>query len=120
MSKFLITCLPLVAVLWAWHRVYRNWDVQPVHLRSLIALGIVTANAAIAAGTFAYYAFRPTHLAAWQDPEILTFSLLFLLAPVGMVSGFVASKVSANWLLWVVVFASLWLFFVGVLAGMAV
>lgn len=121
MIKGFLTCLPFVAVLGAWLGVYWTRRTQPLHPPSLIALLVLTANAALAAGAFAYYKLRPApSLPPWQDPEILTFAWLFLLAPVGIVFGFLAFRSSARWLFWLVEIVSVWLFFVGCLAGLAV
>lgn len=121
MIKFLITYLPLVAVLWAWLRVYRRRHTQPVNPPSFIALVIVTANAVLAAGTFVYYRFRAIRsLPPWQDPEILMLALLFFLAPIGMLFGFLAFRRGEKWLVWLVEITSIWLFLIGCLAGLAV
>jgi hypothetical protein len=70
-----------------WHR-----QRQPPHALALVALGMASANAALAASTFLYYELRPpSHfLPPWQDPEILQLGLLFLLAPIGMILGVIA------------------------------
>ena len=120
----MLTCGPFVLTLAAWMRLYvarKRESPHPLAL-ALVALGIVSANGALAAGTFLYYELRPpSHLPPWQDPEILHLGLLFLLAPVGMVLGVVAGIHGApKWLICVVEIASVPLFVVGVMAGVAV
>lgn len=118
--QYLLTCGPFLLVLAAWTRLYRarQWP-KPI---ALIALGIVSANAALAAGTFLYYEFRPpSHLPPWEDPEILNLALLSLLSPIGMIVGFVAAVRGApKWLICIVEIASLPLLVVGVMASNAV
>ena len=86
---YLLTCGPLLFSLAAWTKLYwaRQWP-RPI---ALLALGIVTANAVLAAGTFLYYDFRPSPLPPRENLQILTLGLLFLLAPIGMIVGFVAA-----------------------------
>jgi hypothetical protein len=87
---------------------------------ALVALGIVSANAALAAGTFLYYQFRPsrTWLPPWQDPQILTLAMLFLLAPIGMIFGIVAvARGAPKWLICIVEIASVPLLVVGFMAS---
>ena len=106
----------------AWTTLYRTrqrgWP-RPV---ALIALSIVSANALLAAGLFLRYELKPSpELPPWQDPEILTLALLFLLAPVGMIAGLIAAVNGApKWLICILEIASLPLFVVGVLACGAV
>ena len=83
---YMLTCGPLLLTIVAWLRLYvgRRW---PSAL-ALLALGIVSANAVLAAGTFLYYELRSlSHLPPWEGPEILLLGLLILLAPIGMVLG---------------------------------
>lgn len=119
---YILTCGPLLLTLAAWMKLY--W--APRHQRhalALLALGIVSANAALACGTFLYYELRPSSnfLPPWQDPEILHLGLLFLLAPIGMILGLVAGARGApKWLIGIVEIASLPLDVVGIMAGSAV
>jgi hypothetical protein len=86
---YLFTCGPFVLTFAAWIRLLwtRQWP-RPI---ALIALGIASANAAFAAHTFLYYHLKPSpYRPPWEDPEILHFGLLFLLAAIGMVVGVVA------------------------------
>jgi hypothetical protein len=73
----LFTCGPFVLTLAAWTKLCwaRQWP-RPI---ALMALGMISANAALAAGTFLYYQFRPSTswLPPWQDPQILRRALLF-------------------------------------------
>jgi len=119
---YILTCGPLLLTLAAWMRLY--WAPRDQrHALALLALGIASANAALACGTFLYYELRPlSHfLPPWQDPEILQLGLLFLLAPIGMILGVVAGVRSApKWLIGIVELASLPLFVVGIMASSAV
>jgi hypothetical protein len=112
---------PFVLVLGAWARFYRvrQWP----DAFALMALGVVSANACLAAGTVLYYEFRPplSSLPPWQDPLILRLGLLFLLAPIGMILGVVAGVRGApKWLICVMEIASVPLLVVGLMAGAAV
>jgi hypothetical protein len=83
---FLLTCCPLMLTAGAWMKVYRQH--APFPRAALVALGIVTGNAALAAASFLYYEFRPdVFVAPWQDRAILGMALLLLSAPIGMVAG---------------------------------
>jgi hypothetical protein len=120
----MLTCGPFVLTLAAWMKLYlarQRQSPQPLAL-ALVALSIVSANGALAAGTFSYYQLKPpSQLPPWQDPEILQLGLLGLLAPVGMILGVVAGIHGApKWLIWIVEIASVPLFVVGVMAGSAV
>jgi len=84
---------------------------------------MVSANAALAAGTFLYYQFRPSGswLPPWQDSQILTLGLLFLLVPIGMILGVIAGVRGApKWLICIVEIASVPLLVLGLMAGAAV
>jgi hypothetical protein len=119
----LLTCGPLVLTLAAWVKLYWTRQGQWPRPVALIALSVVSLNAALAAGLFVYYHFEPSSpsLPPWQDPEILNFGLLFLLAPIGMVIGFIAAARGApKWLICVLEIASVPLFVVGLLASAAV
>ena len=116
-----LTCGPLVITIAAWTRLYQKRQGRQ-HALGLVALGVVTANAAFAAATFLYYELRPpSHfLPPWQDPEILQLGLLFLLAPISMILGVVAGVLGApKWLMVVVEIASLPLLAVGLMASAA-
>jgi len=116
---FLLTCGPFVLTLAAWTKLYwapqRHWPPSI----ALAALGVVSTNAALAAGTFLYYEFRPSPwLPPWQDR---TLCLLFPLAPIGMIVGLVAAVGGApKWLICIVEIASVLLLMVGFLAVHAV
>ena len=123
MTQWLIPCLlscgPFVLTLAAWIRLFRGsqWP-RPI---ALVALGIVSANAAFATYTFLYYHFKSYSLPPWKDPVILNFGLLFLLAPIGMIAGSIAGGRGApKWLVWTVEIASVPLLLIGFLASMSV
>jgi hypothetical protein len=116
----LLTCGPILLTLASWIRIYsKRQRPRPV---ALIALGVVTSNAALAAGTFLYYELRPSPWQPpWKDPEILRLALLFLLAPIGMILGLIAGLRGApKWLICIVEIASLPLLVVGFFACAAV
>jgi hypothetical protein len=120
---YLLTCGPFVLTLAAWMKLYLVRQRQSPHALGLVALGVVSANGALAAATLLYYEVRPpSHfLPPWQDPEILQFALLGLLAPIGMILGVVAGIQGApKWLICVLEIASLPLLVVGIMAGAAV
>ena len=119
---YMLTCGPFVLTLCAWMKLYwarqRQWP-QPV---ALVALGIVSANAILAACTFLYFDSKPSHpLPPWEDRQVLTLGLLLLLAPVGMIVGFFAALRGApKWLIGIVEIASVPLLVVGLMASAAV
>lgn len=121
-TLYMLTCGPLVLTLIAWAKVYWKRQRQPLHALALVALGMASANATLAATTFLYYESRPpSQLPPWQDPEILQLGLLFLLAPIGMILGVVAGVCGApKWLIVVVEIASVPLLVVGFMAGVTV
>jgi len=120
--KWLIACLPLLAVLCVWAKVYRTRYMLSPLVTSFIALGFVTALAALAAGTCAYFDLRPERpsLQPWESREFGLFGSLFLLSPIGMILGFVASRNGApKWLWWTVEIVATWLFLLGVMVGIS-
>jgi len=119
----MMTCGPLVLTLAAWLRVYWTRRQERPHAFGLLALGVASSNAALAAGTFLYYQLRPpSHFVPpWQDPEILQLAMLGLLAPIAMILGVVAVVVGApKWLIGIVEIASVPLLVVGIMASSAV
>lgn len=113
--------LPFVLTLGAWTKVFLARHHQSQRPIALVALGITTANAALAYGLFAYYRFKPSPpLPPWQDPSIMDFGLFFFLAPIGMIVGLVAAARGApKWLVVVVEIASVPLLLAGIGAVMA-
>jgi hypothetical protein len=123
LTLYTLTCGPLVLTLIAWVKLYWERQREPSHALALLALGMTSANAALAAATFLYYQLRTAShfLPPWQDPEILQLALLFLLAPIGMVLGVVAGiRGAPKWLIVVVETASVPLLMVGLMAGISV
>ncbi len=116
---YLLTCGPFVLTLAAWIKMTR---VRPVPSPlTWAALVIVSANAALGAGTYLWYGFRPTHLPPWKDPETLTLAILFFTAPIGMIVGLIAAARRAPpWLVILLEIASLPLLLVGFLEGVSV
>lgn len=122
-TLYILACGPLVLTLIAWVKVYWERQRHSPHALALVALGMATANAVLAAATFLYYELKPpSHfLPPWQDPEILRLGLLFLLAPIGMILGVVAGVRGApKWVIVVVEIASVPLLMVGFMAGVTV
>jgi hypothetical protein len=116
--SFVVAGWPFLLSLWAWGRLYKSRRAEPARFSSVAALAIVTALSAFAAGTDLYFAFRPSYLPPWQSPEVLLKGSLFLLAPIGMVSGFVAWLRSApSWLCWIVEILSIYLCLFGLAVG---
>jgi hypothetical protein len=123
LTLFMLTCGPLLLTAMAWVKLYWERQRQPPHALALAALGMVSANAVLAAATFLYYESRPSahFLPPWQDPEVLQLGLLFLLAPISMILGVVAGVRGApKWLIVVVEIASVPLVMVGFMAGVTV
>jgi hypothetical protein len=93
-------------------------------LRSLPLWAVVAAwlISAYAASIFLYYTVKPSpNLPPWKDPETLDLGLLFLLAPVGVVSTVVAGvRGASRWVVMPLVAAMLILFLVGLLEGASV
>jgi hypothetical protein len=117
----MLTCGPVVLALGAWTKLY--WSRQRPGIYGLVALGVVTANAGLAAGSFLRYRLKSSAswVPGWEDPQVLTMGLLFLLAPLGMILGLVAGACGApKWLIGIVEIASLPLLVVGYLASLAV
>lgn len=75
-----------------------------------------------AAYIFVYYTMKPSpDLPPWKDPETLDLALLFLLAPIGLVSTVIAGvRGVSKWTVVPLVAALLVLFFVGLLEGASV
>jgi hypothetical protein len=88
----------------------------------LVALSVVSANAAFAAWNFLYYHLRPTpELPPWKDPQVLNFGLLFLTVPIGVIFGVISERRgSPRWLVGLMLAASLPLFLIGLMAGASV
>ncbi len=119
---YLLTCGPLVALLWAWASIVRTRKIRSLRRVVFVALGTVTINAVLAACTSAYYGFKPVpaHTPPWESPEVATFGLLLLLAPIGMFVGlFAAGRGTPKWLFCVIEVASLPLVLIGLMAAMA-
>jgi hypothetical protein len=118
----LFSCGPLALTIAAWIGLCWVRDHQRPPL-AVIALSIVTASAMFAAGTYAYYLVHPPSpsLPPWKDPQILNFSLLLLLTPIGMiVRGLAATRGTAKWLILVLEVASIPLLVLGFFASAAV
>ena len=77
---------------------------------------------AYAAYIFLRYTVKPSpFLPPWKDPETLDLGMLFLLAPIGLVStGIAGMRGASRWIVIPLVVALFVLFFVGVLEGISV
>jgi hypothetical protein len=117
---FMLTCGPFVLTLYAWIKIHR--ERHRLSAVSLSALGVVTANAALAVGAFLCYQLRSSaRPPPWEDIQVLTLGMLFLLAPIGMIVGLVAAlRGCPKWLICIVEIASVPLLMVGFLAVAAV
>src|SRR6478609_8397812 len=85
----LFTCGPLLLILAAWVKIYRERPLpRPI---GLAALAFATTNAALASGAFLKSVLRTSPwLPPWQDSGTLILAMLFLLAPIGMAFGLLA------------------------------
>lgn len=117
----LLACVPLLLVLATWTRLTRTRQ-WPSWL-PVVTLSWVTAIAIYSAVLFIYYTFRPAapSLPPWQNPEILDFAMLFLLAPIGMILGAISGgwRKAPAWLILVVEIACVPLLLLGVIASAA-
>lgn len=117
---YLLTFGPLALTLYAWTRFLSARERQRVRTSALVALGLATANALMSSGIVLYYAIHPTPptVPPWEDPLVLDFALLLLLALVGALLGLLALiRGSAKWLVAVVEVASAALVFLGIMAA---
>ena len=117
-----LTCGPFFLMLAAWASVFSGRR-QRLGAAVLTALCVTSANAAFSAGLFLYYHCKPPSpvLPPWQDPEVLSFGLLCLFAPAGMILGFAAALRGApKWLIFILEIASVPMLVVGLFASAAV
>lgn len=118
----LLTCGPAalstVAIVKA-IKDYRSGQLRAFPLWAIGAAWLITAYAAC---TFLRYTIKPPpDLPPWKDPETLDLALLFLLAPIGLVSTVIAAKRGASrWTVIPIIVALLVLFLVGLLEGVSV
>jgi hypothetical protein len=100
-------------------QVYRARGTRLLNPFGLALLVIITAFAAMAAGSFLYFDFKPAHLPPWESPEVLLLGLFVLVGPLCMITSFLTFGKQPKWLFWVLEFASAWLTAVGLLAASA-
>lgn len=112
----LISFGPLMVTVSGWAKAYRARRIEPLHPFAFTLLAVITALAAVPAGSFIYFRLRPVHLPPWQNPEVIVLAWLFLLGPFSMVLGFLALRNEPKWLFWVLEVASFWLTGLGFLA----
>ena len=120
MKDVLIPCLisfvPLIVTVSGCAKAYRARRVEALHPFAFTLLAIVTAFAAVPAGSFIYFRLRPVHLPPWQNPEVAFLAWFFLFGPFCMILGFLAFRKEPKWLFWVLEVASFWLTGLGFLA----
>ena len=119
---FLLTCGPAVLSTFALIRAlkdYRSGRLRVFPLWAVCGAWLVTVYAAY---NFLRYTVKPSpYLPPWKDPETLDLALLFLLAPLGIVSTVVAGLRGASKRVVVpLVVALVVLFLVGLLEGASV
>jgi hypothetical protein len=119
---WLLNLSPVAITSCAWVIVYRRRQSLSLRPVGYSALGVATANALWAAGWFCYFEVRPYRfIPPWQDPAVLNLGMLFLLAPVAMILGFVAgAKGVPKWLVGLIELSSLPLLASGLFASAAV
>jgi hypothetical protein len=120
MTDMLVPCLisfgPLIVTVSGWAKAYRARRIEPLHPFAFTLLAVITAFAAVPAGSFIYFRMRPVHLPPWQNPEVTFLAWFFLLGPFCVVLGFLAFRNEPKWLFWVLEVASFWLTGLGFLA----
>jgi hypothetical protein len=117
-----LTCGPALLSTFALVRTlkdYRGGRIGPFPACAVVGAWLVTAYAAY---VFLRYTVKPSpDLPPWKDPETLELGLLFLLAPLGLISTIAAGvRGSSRWVVVPLVVAMLVLFLVGVLEGASV
>jgi len=120
MRDMLVPCLisfgPLIITVSGWAKAYRVRRVEPLHPFALTLLAVITALAAVPAGSFIYFRLRPVHLPPWQNPEVTFLAWFFLLGLFCLVCSFLAFRMEPKWLFWVLGTASFWLTGIGFIA----
>lgn len=119
---FVLTCGPTVLSTFALVKAfndYRKGQLRPLPMWAVGGAWLITVYAAY---IFVYYTMKPSpDLPPWKDPETLDLALLFLLAPIGLVSTVIAGvRGVSKWTVVPLVAALLVLFFVGLLEGASV
>lgn len=67
----LISFGPLIVTVSGWAKAYRARRIEPLHPFAFTLLVVITALAAVPAGSFIYFRLRPVHhLPPWQNPEV--------------------------------------------------
>lgn len=98
----LISFGPLIVTVSGWAKAYRARRIEPLHPFAFTLLVVITALAAVPAGSFIYFRLRPVHhLPPWQNPEVAFLGWFFLLGPFCVVFGFLAFRNEPKWLFWV-------------------
>jgi len=113
----LISFAPLVVTLSGCAAAaYRARHGRTLHPFAFTLLAVVTAFAAVPAGSFIYFRLRPVHLPPWQNPEVSFLAWFFLVGPFCVVLGFLAFRREPKWLFWLLEVTSFWLTGIGLLA----
>ena len=113
----LLTTGPAILSTFALVRTLKDYRRGQLRSLPLGAVGVCWLITAYAACVFLYYTMKPSpDLPPWKDPETLDLGLLFLLAPIGVVSTVVAGvRGASRWIVIPLVAAMLILFLVGLL-----
>jgi hypothetical protein len=118
----LLTCGPALLSTFSVVKTMKDYRRGQLRGLPLLAVGGAWLVAAYAAFVFLYYTVKPSpDLPPWKDPQTLDLSLLFLLAPIGLVATvFAGLRGASRWAVFSLAAALLVLFFVGLLEGASV
>ena len=100
-------------------KAYRSGQLRVFPLWAVGGAWLITVYAAF---IFLRYTVKPSpYLPPWKDPETLDLALLFLLAPIGLISTvFAGTRGASRWVVIPLVAALVVLFLVGLLESASV